>query len=350
MNTPPRLLEVLLCDAPATEGEAAVRALERCAAPVAARTAEGAQELARALRTPLDLVLLWDLPDGPDGGEALALMHRLAHCPPVIVVTTPERDGRALALVASGAAAIVHRDRLAPLGAIGRSARALARQRMLVDLARAGAHELNNLVAPIPLATRILIDSVKNPMDADLLATVEVSVGRATAEVDSFYRSALWTAGDMDERSAPAPVRHLIEIVGRTLRDALPALRVETDYPPDLPPAAAPADVVHQIVFCLALNAAGEFGGEGLGAEDRRTVSLAGEEGSGGAEVVVLVRPGGRPAESVLDPLRAAAARLGGHLEYVGPDGPDGPAGGSAAAGGYRLRLPAAALSRPARA
>ena len=352
MTATPQPLQVLLFRAPADEAAAALAALERSGARVTARTARDAAALAGALDTPLDLVLLWDGTAGSTGPPDLAelsatevveLTGRFARRTPVVVVTAPGRDEQTGELVARGAAALVYRDRLAPLTAIAARLRRDSRHRELVDLARAAAHDLNNLVAPIPLATRILADSVGDPAAAELLRTIETSVARATAAVDSLYRCALWSAGEMDEGSAPAPLRHLIEIVGRVLRDGLPGVRVETDYPPDLAPVAGPADAVRQLLLCLALAAS-----SGVAADE--AVSIAASDGGDG--VVLLVRPAGGAPAAVVDELAAAAHRLGGALEVSGAPSRD--SGRDAAAGpdrrAYRLRLPGARLTRPARA
>jgi hypothetical protein len=350
MTAPSKPLRVLLCGAPPGEADTALRALERSGAPVAGRIVTDTEDLAPALHSPLDLLLLWDRPaGGPDGRGVLGLLERLALRVPLVVLTDPERDQDALELLAlspdaRGATAVVYRDRMAPLAAIARAVPADARRRELVDLARAGLHGLNNLLAPIPLATRMLSDGVHDPRAAGLLETIETSIERATAAVGSLYRSALWCAGQMEVRSAPAPLRHLVEIVGRTLRDGLPGLRVETDYPPDLPPVAAAADEVRQLLFCLALTAAGADRGAGSDRRPAATVSIEAEtsrEGAGGGgEVLVVVRPAGAAPAAVLDELSRSAARLGGTLEVAD----------SAESGGYRLRLPAAPVTPSARA
>jgi len=354
MATAPKPLRVILCGAPPGEADAARRALERSGIPVVSRTVVDTAALGLALQAPLDLLLVWDRPvatdeaDAPGGlraGEVVDLVGELARRAPLVVLTSPERDAPALDLAALhpiglGAAAIVHRDRLAPLAAIARTVQTDARRRELVDLARASAHDLNNMVAPIPLATRMLVDSVNDPGALSLLETIETSIERVTAAVDSLYRCALWSAGEMDVRSAPAPLRHLIEIVARAVRDAFPELRVEIDYPPDLPPVAAAADEVRQLLLCLGLAAAGVAGGAST-LRPGATVSI---EGMAGAvtvgtegEVVVVVRPAATPA--VVAELARSAERLGGTLE----------AAGSGEGDGHRLRLPAARVSRSGR-
>ena len=114
---------------------------------------------------------------------------------------------------------------------------------------------------------------------------------------------------------------------------------METDYPPDLPAVAAAPDEVRQILVCLGLAAAGVAGGASPD-HPGSTVSIVGTASTQPAgaegEVVVVVRPAAPPA--VVEEVARFAERLGGSLEAAGS--------GDAA----RLRLPAARVSRPARA
>jgi len=340
MTAPPKPVQAVLCGAPADEAGAAVRALEGAGLRVECRRVGDTGEVARALQTPLDLLLVWDGAGGPDGGVVFDLVERFGRQIPVVVLVAPDREGVGLELVGRGASALVYRDRLAPLTAFGRTFPECCRLRELVDLARASAHDLNNLVAPIPLATRILEDSVDGPNAGSLLRTIETSVERVTATVDSLYRCALWSAGEMETRSAPTPLRHLVEIVARTLRDRIPGLRVETDYPSDLPAVAGPAHALRQLLVCLALAAA-----SGVSGEVTVSLSAACVTDPGGNRAVALgVQPQGSAAPEVVEELSAAARRLGGRLDVV----ESGAAG--LERGGYRLRLRPAQGNRSARA
>lgn len=309
-----RTLRLLLVGAPEAEATRMAGALEQAGWRVEPARADDEREVSRRLRAPLDLVLLWHRSAGPDPRRVLALMERAVRRVPVALVGGPEGIGEPLDLreqVERGVHAVVSADHPAQVVAFAREGLAARRFEEVVDLARAIGHDLNNLLAVIPLATRTLERGLRDDADRQLLDTVEQTAARATAAVDSLYQTALWSQGDADGVRGGVELRHLLEGVARRLRERFPDARVETDYPPDLGRLAGSPRELRQVFLCLALDALWGWDGE-------VAVRMAARSHPDGARVAVAVTGtgAGQATGGPLDPehLRGSLAALGAEL------------------------------------
>lgn len=317
----------LLVHAPAAVGDAAVAALERLAGTArwTVRTAADRDGLTDALAAPVDLVAVWEGAGEPGVAEVLELVAGDPVPAAVVAVLPPARLADGPGLVEAGAADYLSAECPQRLGVVGRRVVERGRLGELPDLVRSACHELNNLLAPIPLATGLLRGALP-PDDRVTLDDVESAAARATRAVDALYRVAL---GD------PGPglldLRGLLDIAARRLRDARPGRVVETDHPEILEGAVASPRELLQVLACLAKAVLRRCTGEGIG--------LAAEavEGEVRIDVTLLETAPGPQEEPVPVPpvLREAVAAAGWRLEPVAGEG-----GGSPRRRGLRLVLP----------
>lgn len=255
----PLPVRLLLVDAGRREGPWTA-ALEAAGVDARTRTVADEGEVPAALREPLDLILAWGDPGGRRAPEVLATVRREGLEVPVVVVAGSESAGEA----AASAAALLPADR--PSWLPGVLDRVLRRVRIETRLALTGriAHDLNNLLAPIPLAVQLLRRHDDGPVDPGQVEAVNAASRGSMAAVRDL--SELLVARE----DAPLQVRakHLLAITARHWRHALeggagaPAA-VLVDYPPDL--ASVRVDVVRllQVLSCLVRRALdGAPGGE----------------------------------------------------------------------------------------
>lgn len=328
-------LRLLLVGAPVRDEAWTTRILAQAGLRVERAAASDAAEAARLLLGPLDLVLLWIGPDAPDPSSVLDLVRQSARRLPVALVQSSEAREEALGLVQEGVCAVVSIDRPAQLVALARRCLVEARRGEVIGLARATCHDLNNLLAVVPLAGHSLRSRLADPSDRRLLESIEQAAAQATAAVDSLYRVALWSEGDEASVKGGVALRHLIEAVAGRVRGAFAALEVETDYAPDLGRVAGSPRELRQALLCLALGAAEACGGDGA-------LRIAVREHPDGRRVLVAVSVTGAAGLSG-EPL--ALSDLAPTVESLGAE-----LGASRSERGisYLLTLPLEVPTRPA--
>lgn len=328
------LATVLLISPGAAAGEWTAE-LDGADEPARATVVEAPEDAARALRDPTDLVVVWDDAEGRRARRAAALLLEARSPVPLVVVAHPDA---AVDAVPESAMAILGPARSHRLAAELRRALAVAESEMRVALSERIAHDLSNLLAPIPLALQLLRQPGPDGPPASTVEAIDVSARRAMTAVKEL--SALSTAPDR----APVRVgaRHLMILAARAWMEGEPRIGVVTEYPPDLGHVRVRAVPLARLLWSCArreLDRAGDSG-EGdlvfLGRNLPGEVELRiGWVGSAGGESEPLAERRVRAAQS--DPearasaLAEAAAVAGGTCETLVSEGE--PAG-------FRLRLP----------
>jgi CheY-like chemotaxis protein len=327
----------LLLVAAGDEGPAWPAALERTGAAVRAAAADDPGGVAAALRDPLDLILVWEDDAGTRGRDVFAALLREGLEVPVAVVGGPKTGDVPLA------AAMLPREK--PGWLPGVVARVLGRARLETSLALTGriAHDLNNLLAPIPLAVQLLQRGHRRaerggrgtPAGAGQVEAIDAASRGSMAAVRELSQLLVAsTDGPLQARA-----KHLLAITARHWRRALEGrsgapVGILSDYRPDL--ASVRVDVLRllQVLSCLARRALdGAPGGEllfqGRNAGDRESLGgpavelrVAGATSGveallGGAEVEAVVGAG-EGLDAVLEVVEAQGGELG-----LLPSGPD---------------------------
>lgn len=329
------LATVLLVSPGAAAGEWTA-ALDGAVEPARSRVVEAPEDAARALRDPIDLVVAWDDAEGRRARRAAALLDE-ARCPvPLVVVTHPDAPVDA---VPESAMAILGRDRSRRLAAELRRALTIAESEVRVALSERIAHDLSNLLAPIPLALQLLRQPGPDGPPPSTIEALDVSARRAMTAVKEL--SALSTAPDREPVRVGA--RHLMVLAARAWMEGEPRVGVVTDYPPDLGRVRVRTVPLTRLLWCCARRELDRAGDSGAGDLTFLGRNLPGEVelrigwvGCAAGESEPLAERSVRPAQS--DPearapaLERAAAGAGGTCETLVSEG--GPAG-------FRLRLPA---------
>jgi signal transduction histidine kinase len=325
-------------------------------AGVDARVSESADVagLRPALRDPLDLILVWDDAAGERALAARAAVVREGMEVPVAAVLFPGAPAAAPALLAAGVAAV-----LAPglpellpgtLERALREARLVAREALIGRI----AHDLNNLLAPIPLAVQLLQRAPGGPGAAGQLGAVDLATRGSMAAVRGLSELLATPA----EAPLRIPAKHLLALPARHWRKVLGGRSgdppgVLSDYPSDLGSVRGDAVRLLQVLTCLARRALDQAVGGDLLFRGRRADGETGEPGPSIELRVVCGASGfqaapepeaptgpdsaaaGAPADD-LAALRELVEAHGGRLRTlsIGPE-----------AAGYALLLPAAAAS-----
>ncbi len=326
--------------------------------PVAAADEAG---LRAALRRPLDLVLVWDDEAGGRAPAALAAIRDGARAVPVVVVAHRGAGAAAVRYLDRGAYALLDPERPELLSRIATRLLADLHRETVTALTGRIAHDLNNLLAPIPLALQLLRDHGLPGSDTGHLGTIDVSVRGSMRAVRELSELVLARVG----RPFRIRAKHLVALAAARLREALSgSRRVLSEYPPGLAPIRVDPRRLLEVLACLgrrALDAAEES--EELlfrGGDVELAAGIAGgaRGAATGVEIVVAAGRGAELATAAWAPsaglgdlaeVREAVAAEGGTLEVV-------PAAGDAAVRAFRLLFPAAdgggtgASARPARA
>lgn len=313
------------------DGPAWPAALEQAGVAVRSAASDDLGGVPAALRDPLDLILVWEEAGGGRTREVLATLQREGVEVPVAVVAHPETGD------VPEAAAVLDRSRPAWLpGVVGRIVR---RQRLEIRLALTGriAHDLNNLLAPIPLAVQLLRRAEDAP------------AGRGQIEaVDAASRGSMAAVKELSELlvaslDGPLQVRakHLLAIAARHWRLALEGrsgapMGILTDYRPDLASVRVEVLRLLQVLACLARQALdGAPGGEllfqGRNAGERASLGGPAVElrvacAASGVESLLgraeVEKTAVRGADQGLEAVREVVASQGGELGIL-PSGPD---------------------------
>lgn len=248
-----------------------------------------ARAVRERLRDPLDGIVAWDDEAGERAASVVAASSSSGPAVPVVVVAHPGSPRGALRALAAGAVAVLDRDHPERLPAVVR--RALREAGLVTREALAGriAHELNNTLAPIPLAAQLLRGTLGRPEAA---AALESQLDA----VDQAGRSSMRSVRDLSElltASVGAPLRvrakHLLAIAAQHWREVPDrAAGVLVEYPPDLPAVRLTVPRVLQVLACLARRSLDRTGGGEL--------LFLGREGEGGdVELHVRCGPPGSP-------------------------------------------------------
>lgn len=321
-------------------------------AAVAFRASESADVagLRPALRDPLDLVLVWDDAAGERALAALAAVAGEGMAVPVAAVGHPEAEGAGRAILEAGAAAVLARERPeglpATVGAVLRAVRLETR----AELTGRIAHDLNNLLAPIPLALQLLRRAAGRPPAPGTLDAIELASRGSMAAVREL--SELLAAPP--ESSARTRAKHLVALAARHWRGPPAATTagsagVIADYPPDLAQVRVDPVRMLQVLACLARRALDAAGSGDLHFRGRN-LEAGPDPGAGGAAVELRVlcgAAGEEPAEAQAAPadglatLRATVEAHGGSLRQLATS-PEGRA--------FTVILPAAPPGGPLRA
>lgn len=245
-SVPGAPIRLLLVGAGA-EGAAWPAALERSGTAVRAVSSDGPGGVAPALRDPLDLILVWEEAGAGRVEEVFAALLREGVPVPVAVVADPETAD------VPGAAAVLPREGASWLP--GALERVFRRQSLETCLALTGriAHDLNNRLAPIPLAVQLLQRTHGTPAAAGPVESIDAasrgSMG-AVRELGELLVASL--EGPLQVRA-----KHLLAIAARHWRRALAGrpgapVGVLTDYQPGLAPVRVDVPRLLQVLSCLA--------------------------------------------------------------------------------------------------
>jgi PAS domain S-box-containing protein len=119
-------------------------------------------------------------------------------------------------------------------------------------LAAGIAHDLNNMLAPILLATPMLRDHVGDPSALNLLSALEQSAERGANLVRQILSFAHGATGE----KRPVQLRHLVRDIGFVINGTFPkAIRLEEAAPAGLWPVEANPTQIHQVLLNLCVNA-----------------------------------------------------------------------------------------------
>ncbi len=222
----------------------------------------------------------------PCSQDCVATLHTATTGTPILLLAGDSELAAAVGLVEQGATAVVPRDQngvcwrlLSVLMERSLAQRRSARRRSL-DAAGGGAvdehtlllrsqqldclrslsegitHSLNNVFAPILMATDLLRPKLTCAADREVLASVEQSVRRGTELV----RQVFGFARAVDGEKSRIEVRHLIRTLSQVVKETSSGdVRVTTAYPEDLWPVLADASQIFQALVGLCLR-----GGEEL--------------------------------------------------------------------------------------
>ncbi len=114
------------------------------------------------------------------------------------------------------------------------------------------AHDLNNLLSPILMATSLLRETISDPQSHSMLNTI-ASCARRAAEI---IRQVLTFARGKPGARVPVPVRHLFKEMEKIVRETFPRnIQIQLDAPADLWPVMGDATQLHQALMNLCLNA-----------------------------------------------------------------------------------------------
>lgn len=119
-------------------------------------------------------------------------------------------------------------------------------------LASGIAHDLNNVLAPILMASQNLLNDIKDEGQADLLRSIEASARRGGALVHQILSYARGTEAER----APLDVKQLLHEFQKVAKDTFPrAIQIVTRFGKDLRPVLGSKTQLYQAVMNLCVNA-----------------------------------------------------------------------------------------------
>jgi len=161
-------------------------------------------------------------------------------------------------------------------------------------LAGGVAHDLNNILAPVLMATGIVRKKLTDPRDQHLMMMVEASAKRGAAII----RQLLTFSRGIEGNRVCVQLRHLIKDMDQIMEETFPRdIEIRQKVPSDLWTVSADATQMHQVLMNLCVNARDAMPAGGqltLAAENREM-----QENSGLLDP--LARPGRYVVVSVTD-------------------------------------------------
>lgn len=143
-------------------------------------------------------------------------------------------------------------------------------------LASGIAHDLNNILSPILMATGLLRMETSSPSAERMLNIIEGSADRGAGIVKQVLTFARGAEG---ERVLIQP-KHLISELGKIMVQTFPKnIEIVTNFPPDLWPVIGDATQLHQVLLNLCVNARDAILATKVvnGVERQRVITLAAE-------------------------------------------------------------------------
>lgn len=114
------------------------------------------------------------------------------------------------------------------------------------------AHDLNNILAPVLMASEILLQKLQSEEDRNILDIVKSSAERGSDMVKQILSFARGVEGE----STLIELKHLIRDVAKFLKETFPpSIQIETEVARDLLPLKGNATQLHQVLMNLCVNA-----------------------------------------------------------------------------------------------
>ena len=145
------------------------------------------------------------------------------------------------------------------------------------------AHDLNNILAPMLMASGLLRDKLTDSRDRELMGMIEHSAQRG-AEI---IRQLLTFSRGIEGERVNVEVRHLIKEMANIARETFPRnITVASAADPDLWPIVADATQLHQVLMNLCVNARDAMPEGGTLTIAAKNVQLSRHENHLGADAV----------------------------------------------------------------
>lgn len=259
------------------------------------------------LLDPLDAIVAWDDEAGERSAVVVAAASAFGPEVPVFAVPHPGAPDGAVRALAAGAAGTVERQHPERLPAAVRGI--LRRTALETRGALAGriAHDLNNTLAPVPLATQLLGRSLGRPEAAGTQKSHLDAIDQASRASMRSVRQLSELLAARDHELLRVQAKHPLAIAAQHWRDAPDGVgRVLVEYPPDLAAVRVVVPRLLQVLGCLARRVLDRSGGGEL-------LFLGREDGAGGVELSVGCGPPGcgatvaRPGPGTRDAVPAGA-------------------------------------------
>lgn len=262
-------LKILLVEDSEADAELLEQHAARSETPFRMVRIESLGELAEALKSEWNAVICDYNLQGFSAFDALAMVQQSGRDLPFIVLSgfIPEETG--VALMKSGAHDIVVKTRMGRLlPAIQREVRdaelrkqnrelqnqLLHAQRMqsIGAITSGVAHDLNNILAPILMASEMLSDRSLDPEDQRLLKIIETNAERGAAVV----KQLLSLSRKVDGKRSVLDLAQLIRDIARLAKQTFPnSVNVELNVASKLWSTTGDATQLYQVLLNLAVNA-----------------------------------------------------------------------------------------------
>ena len=134
------------------------------------------------------------------------------------------------------------------------------------------AHDLNNVLAPVIMATELLQEEVSSDMGRTMIETIRDSANRGSDLVKQILSFARGASGE----PLVLQLRHLIRDMAKLVQDTFPrSIQVASRAPNNLQPILGDATQLHQVLLNLCVNARDAMPNGGMLRIEADTVALA---------------------------------------------------------------------------